>query len=124
MPYEVYKLIHFLGIFALITALTAAGWHALRGGTKADNPQRKLLGITHGVALFLILLGGFGMLARLGMVEGGLPGWIWAKLAVWALLGGALTLAARGGRRTAASIVIGVPLLALLAGAVALYKPF
>lgn len=124
MPYETYKLIHLLGIFAVIAALTAGGWHTLRGGTRADNPHRKLLGITHGVALFLILLGGFGMLARLGIVQGGLPGWIWAKLAIWAVLGGALTLAARGSRMAAASVVIGVPLLALLAGAIAVYKPF
>lgn len=123
MSYGIYKLIHLLGIFTLITALAAAGWHTLRGGTRADNPHRRLLGITHGVSLFLILLGGFGMLARLGIVQGGLPGWIWAKLAIWIVLGGALTLAARG-RTTAAAVVIGVPLLAVAAGAIALYKPF
>lgn len=124
MSYAIYKLIHFLGIFALITALSASGWHALRGGTRADNPHRRTLGITHGVALFFILLGGFGMLARLGIVEGGLPGWIWAKLAIWLVLGGALTVAVRGGRTAAAAVLVGVPLLALLAGAMALYKPF
>lgn len=123
MSYNIYKLIHFLGIFALLTALAAGGMHTLRGGTRADNPHRRLLGIAHGVALFLILLGGFGMLAKLGIVEGGLPGWIWAKLAIWLLLGGALTLAARG-RQAAAAVLIGVPLLALAAGAIALYKPF
>lgn len=123
MSYNIYKLIHFLGIFALLTALAAGGMHALRGGTRADNPHRRLLGIAHGLSLFLILLGGFGMLARLGIVEGGLPGWIWAKLAIWLLLGGALALAARG-RQAAAAVLIGVPLLALAAGAIALYKPF
>jgi len=34
--------------------------------------------------LFLILLGGFGMLARLGL---GLPGWAIIKLLIWVALG-------------------------------------
>ena len=123
MSYPVYKLIHFLGIFILIAALTASAMHAVRGGTKADNPHRRSIGILHGVSLFLILLGGFGMLARLGIVQGGLPGWIWGKLVIWLILGGALTLAARG-REPARLVLIGVPVLALAAGAIALYKPF
>ena len=123
MPYSVYKLIHFLGIFILIASLTASSMHALRGGTKTDNPHRRALGILHGVSLILILLGGFGMLARLGIVQGGLPGWIWGKLAIWIALGGALALAARG-REPARIVLIGVPLLAVAAGAIALYKPF
>ena len=35
----------------------------------------------HLVGVFLILLGGFGMLARLGIVQGSsCPGWIWGKV--------------------------------------------
>ena len=123
MPYNVYKLIHFLGIFAVMMVLAVACMHVLRGGTRADNPYRKLLGSAHGIAMFLILLGGFGMLARIGAMHGSLPGWIYAKLAVWTLIAAAPALLYRGPRLAKATI-LAAPALALLAAAIALYKPF
>lgn len=123
MPYPVYKLIHFAGIFLMLIALGAMAMHALRGGARANDPYRKLLGAAHGVGAFLILLGGFGMLARLGIVQGGLPGWIYAKLAIWVVLGGAIAGVYRG-RGLARGTVLALPLLAVLAAAIALYKPF
>lgn len=123
MPYIAYKLIHFLGIFMLITALAFTCAHVVRGGTRADNPHRRALGVTHGIAAFLILLGGFGMLARLGIVQSGLPGWIHFKLGVWVVLAAALALAYRS-RLAARVLLVVVPLLAVAAGATALLKPF
>ncbi len=121
ISYPVYKLIHFFGIITLVVALAAAGMHVLRGGTRADNPYRRLLGMAHGIGAFLVLLGGFGMLARLGVVHGGLPGWVYIKLAIWLLLGGAIVLVYR---RQYAGLVLGaLPLLAAAAAATALYKP-
>jgi NADH:ubiquinone oxidoreductase subunit H len=38
------------------------------------------------VATFIILLGGFGALARLGVMHGNLPGWVLVKIACWAVL--------------------------------------
>lgn len=123
MPYAVYKLVHLFGIFIVLTAMAATCMHVMRGGTRADNPHRRALGIAHGVAAFLILLGGFGMLARLGLVQGGLPGWIIAKLAIWALVSAAIMLPYR--RAGAAGMVMtALPVLAVIAGAIALYKPF
>jgi len=123
MPYAIYKLIHFLGIFTTVTVLAALTMHALRGGTRADIPHRRLLGAVHGFAVFLILLGGFGMLARLGGMHGQLPGWVYAKLLVWLLFAAAIALPLRL-RRYAGFLLILVPLLAVLGGAIALYKPF
>ena len=123
MPYPVYKLLHFLGIFMVLTVLAAASMHVLRGGTRADNPYRKALGTAHGVGAFLILLGGFGMLARLGIMHGGLPLWAYLKLAIWVALSGAIAVVYRG-PGLARALLLAVPLLALLAGAIALYKPF
>jgi hypothetical protein len=123
MPYQIYKLIHFLGIFLVLIALAVMAAHALRGGTRADDPHRRTLAFTHGTGVFLILLGGFGMLARLGIVQGGLPGWIYAKLAIWLVVGGAIALVYRG-RDLARLTLLAAPVLAILAAAVALYKPF
>jgi len=123
MPYAVYKLMHFLGIFMLITALAATSMHVLRGGSRTDNPYRRVLGAAHGIAAALILTGGFGMLARLGVMHGALPTWIYVKLAIWVTLAAAAVVPYLG-RRYAGGLLIAVPMLAITAGAVALYKPF
>ena len=123
MPYQIYKLIHFLGIFSVLAAVVMAAAHVLRGGTRADNPNRRTLAIVHGVGMLLIIVGGFGMLARLNIISGGLPGWVWAKFVIWILVGASMGLAYRGGS-LARVVAIALPLLAVLAAYFALYKPF
>jgi hypothetical protein len=123
MSYIVYRMIHLLGIFTLLIALAASAIHILRGGTRAGDPHRRTLAIAHGISAFLILLGGFGMLARLGIVHGGLPNWVYAKLTIWLLLSAAFMLVYRS-TRFAGSLLIAMPFLALLAAAIAIYKPF
>lgn len=123
MPYAVYKLIHFLGIFTLFGALVAAAMHVLRGGTRADDRYRLRLLVAHGVAAFLIVLGGFGMLARLGVLHGALPGWAVAKLVIWVVAAAAVALPYRG-RGAARVVLVALPVLLLAAAATALYKPF
>ncbi|MEP6591307.1 MAG: hypothetical protein ABJC19_08985 [Gemmatimonadota bacterium] len=122
VPYAAYKVIHLLGMFLLFTVLGGIALHALNGGTRQSNVGRKLAGALHGIALFVILLGGFGMLARLGMVRGGLPGWIWAKLVIWVLLGAFGTLPYRK-PVLAKPFLIVLPLLGALAAIFAIYKP-
>jgi hypothetical protein len=123
MSYVAYKLMHFFGIFSLIAALAASAMHVLRGGTRADNPHRALLGAAHGIAMLLILTGGFGMLARMGVMHAGLPGWIYAKLLIWVAFGGAMALVYRG-KPQSKLVLFALPVLGVLAAVVALYKPF
>ncbi|MDT8436901.1 MAG: hypothetical protein RRA92_09110 [Gemmatimonadota bacterium] len=120
---NVYKLIHILGILLTFASLGGLVVHALSGGTKATNAARRLVTVSYGAGLLLILLGGFGMLARLGLAHTGLPGWIWAKLAIWAAVGGLLALPYR---RPAAGRLIwsGAILLGLTAAWLGLNKPF
>lgn len=124
MPYPVYKLIHYLGIFLVFLAmggsLAVATW--LRDAEK--RPGRKLLGSLHGIGLFLILLGGFGLMSRIGVTHGELwPGWIWVKAGIWILLGAMVMIPARrpGWGRPA---LLALPVLGLIAAYMALYKPF
>jgi hypothetical protein len=123
MPYEVYKLTHLLGIFVLLITLALPVMHLLRGGTRADVPRRRALALTHGAASFLVLLGGFGKLARLGIVHDGLPNWILVKLTIWLVLSAALALALRT-TAGARAVLVAAPLLAFIAAATAIYKPF
>jgi hypothetical protein len=117
IPYAAYKVVHYLGIFMVVTALAATFARSAQGG--APDPWKKRLNVVHGVALFLVLLGGFGMLARL---DAGFPGWIVAKLGVWLVLGG--IVAARKSPAASARALVLVPVLAVLAGWIAYAKPF
>ena len=121
IPYPVYKLVHFLGIFSVLIALALMCAHVLRGGTRADYPYRKQTGAVHGIGMLLILVGGFGMLARLGFH--GLPGWIIAKLVIWLFIGASAGLAFRGAS-IARVLLILLPFIGVLAAFFALYKPF
>jgi hypothetical protein len=94
MPYVFYKVIHLLGVLMIVLSLGAVLQHAISGGTRATNPWRKIIGITHGVGLVLVLVAGFGLLARLGL-SWPFPGWVIAKLLIWLILGGLTALAAR-----------------------------
>lgn len=118
IPYAAYKVVHYLGIFALVTALAATLARSGQPGAETD-PWKKRLAMIHGVALFLILLGGFGMLARL---DAGFPLWIVAKLGVWVVAGGLVAL--RKNTAWAARGLVLLPLLAVLAGWLAYAKPF
>lgn len=124
ISYGVYRLIHFLGVFLLLTALGGAAMRAmLSAGVASSEADRKsvrrLVAATHGSAMLLILIGGFGMLARLDV---GFPGWIVAKLLVWMALGAMLGLAGRLAGR-ARMLWFAIPVLAFIAGWLAYTKP-
>ena len=86
--YNIYKLVHLAGIGMLFTALGGATLHAMLNGEK-KHEKRRLVMMTHGIGMFLILLGGFGMLAR---GKFGWPGWAITKMVIWVILGGAIAM--------------------------------
>ena len=113
-----YTILHVFGMslaFVALGALTARALDGTDGGR-----SRKLAGISHGVGLLVILISGFGLLAKLGI---GFPGWVWAKLAIWLLIG-ALPAFIRRMPQHATLLWFSVPVLVLIAGYLALYKPF
>ncbi len=121
----VYKLIHLVGIIMAMAALGGAALYAMAGGSQEKGASgRRVLAIFHGIGVFLVLLGGFGMLARLGIVHGGgFPGWIWVKLTIWVLVAGALFLPRRR-PASALPLLLALPVLGGLAAYMAIYKPF
>lgn len=84
ISYGVYKIVHLVGVLMVFLALGGVATNAINGGQK-NHSWRKPIAITHGIGLLLSLVGGFGLLARLGIVHGGLPGWVMAKLGIWIL---------------------------------------
>jgi len=117
-----YKLVHLFGLFLMFTSLGAMTGLRLAPDEAVPAPVRRVLGLLHGVALLLVLLGGFGMMARLGLFASW-PVWIWLKLTLW-LLFGASVVVVRRAPRFAGVLLWALPLLGGVAAWVALHKPF
>lgn len=124
LTYETYKVLHLLGIFLLFVALAGVSLHAANGLARADNRLRRVVSIMHGVGLLLILVGGFGMLARLGAAASASgEGWVIGKLVIWFIAGGLLVLPYKKPARAPLIFVL-LPLLGVAAAILAIYKPF
>ena len=123
MSYQAYKVIHLVGIFLTLGALAGLALAAASGATKQTNAARRLIAVFHGVGLFVVLLGGFGLLARLGITHGPFPGWVWAKLGLWVLIGALVAVPYRR-PDLARAVFVSIPLLGGLAAWLAIFKPF
>ncbi|MGC9451556.1 MAG: hypothetical protein ACP5I4_08925 [Oceanipulchritudo sp.] len=87
MRHQLYQIIHLTGVFMVFLSY---GGLIVRSALGSDNRGlRRLGGMTSGIGLFLILLGGFGLLARLNY---GWPLWVLVKVAIWVILGGLIVL--------------------------------
>jgi hypothetical protein len=118
-----YNVVHIVGIVLAMSALGATAIHALNGGTRQTNRARALVAALHGVGVLLILVGGFGMLARLGFRHGAnFPGWLWVKLAVWVAVA-ALVVVPYRRPALAKPVYVALPILGGLAAYMAIYKP-
>lgn len=122
MSLAAYKVLHLLSAFLLFAALGGLTLAALdRSGNAARS--RKLAAASHGIALILLLVTGFGALARLAISNPALwPGWVWAKVVLWLVLGAALMVRRFPG---AAALLWWLwPILGGVGAWLALYKPF
>jgi hypothetical protein len=116
-----YKVLHIFGVILMFAALGALVYRALSGDTNEGG--RKLAGMSHGIALVLILITGFGALAKLGFGgDSGFPLWLIGKLVLWLLFGGVLVLI-RKKPEWAKLLWWLLPILGGLAAYLALYKP-
>lgn len=121
--YQFYKLVHLIGLVILMAALGGIALAAPTHGDLSSVRARRLLSALHGLGIFLLLLGGFGLLARLGIVQGtSWPGWVWVKVVIWGILSVVVFLPYRF-PGTARSLLFLLPLLGGLAAYMAIYKP-
>ena len=116
MPHSFYLLMHMSGLVLLTLSLGGLLMHRQMGA--GDRPR--ILSVFHGVGLLLILVAGFGMLARLG-INWPWPGWMYVKLVLFLVLGGfpALTKRVDAGKGWWIAII-----LILLAAWTGVMKPF
>jgi hypothetical protein len=121
VSYLAYKTVHLVGVFLVLMSLGSMAFYLINGGT-GKPVQRRFLALAHGIGLLAVLLGGFGMIARL-RIEWPWPGWIFAKILIWLLLGGMLAMIPRRPRQ-AGLLWWACAGLGLVAAMLALYKPF
>lgn len=118
---QVYKILHLAALFLAFATLGGLALTVANGATKETSRVRRMIGVAHGVAMFLVLLGGFGLLARLGLTSG-FPLWVWAKIAIWVLVAGLLALPYRK-PELAKPLFWLLPVIGGVAAWFAIYKP-
>lgn len=117
MSAALYKVIHIAAVLYVFTAIGGLMIHAV-DRVKADS-GRKLAGMTHGLALLVVLISGFGLMAGL---QTGMQLWIWLKLGVWLAVGASIA-AIRRMPGQARLLWLLLPLLGTVAAYLAIYKP-
>ncbi len=89
---DMYWYLHILGVGLLILSVGGVTLHAMSGGTKQNSGGNALAAASHGIGLVLIIVAGFGMLAKMELMAGGPPAWVWAKMLIWLTIGGLFVL--------------------------------
>jgi len=121
IPFQLYKLIHLVGVLMLFLSVGGLILFATQSGDR-KHPWRKVLLATHGIGIILVLVAGFGLLARIGIFWPW-PGWVAVKVAVWLIFAALPAIIARNPSLTKilwwTAVALGA-LAAYLAG----YKPF
>lgn len=114
MSYQFYKILHVTSIIALFTSLAAAAF------VSAD--KRKVWVSLHGISTLLVLVAGFGLLAKGGFMQAGFPGWAYIKIAIWVALGGMPALLKRKNDLALPLLLVSI-ILAGIGSYTAVYKP-
>ena len=105
-------------------AVVMLGLGAILGPGRDAPGSRRWGNLLHGTGLFLMLVGGFGMMARLGIGgPGSWPVWLIVKMGIWLLLALLPVAVRRGVVPRSISWLIAAFLVATAAWS-ALIKPF
>lgn len=119
MSAEFYKWLHVFAIMGLFLSLGAICFHVMKGGARSFAEKRFLM-LTHGLALAVIFISGFGMMAKYKL---GWDAWLYGKIVIWLMLGGVVAFIYRKPKQAKLFWYICFA-LGGLAGYLALFKPF
>lgn len=129
MSLQVYQILHMGGFACLFLALGGMAVHAMSQvatptaeGAESPEPapRPKVLAALHGIGLAILLVAGFGAMAKLGIKAP--PLWIWAKIGIWIFLGAAPVILKRL-PHLAKGALFALPLIALAVAALAFLRP-
>lgn len=122
MAYEFYRCMHIIGLMLLFTAMGGFFTHLLGGGSKRSSKAYSVMMAVHGLGLVLLVVAGFGMIAKLH-VPWGLTNWVGVKTIIWVMFGGLPMLMYRRPEGAVRWLILALTLGAV-AATVAIYKPF
>lgn len=111
-----YKFLHHIGL--ILTFVSLGGLGALALVDQAQSKARSVFVALHGTGLIIILVAGFGLLAKMGL---GLPVWAVVKLAIWLALGAMIVPLRRQPQLARPLILFAIPGLAAVAVVVAVW---
>ena len=95
MSYETYKWLH---IFSALCLFLAIGFLLARANNKDDKAgSSKKIMILHGLSVLVLLVSGFGLIARLQLHS--FPPWVNIKIMMWVVLALLVPLALRLSRK-------------------------
>ncbi len=86
MSYGFYSFLHIVSVLVVTISLAITSFQIYTGAKKENLKCRKGLSITHGIALLVAFVAGFGLIAKGGYSFSGSP-WIYIKMLCWLLLG-------------------------------------
>lgn len=79
LSYEFYKVLHLSSIVILLTSLSISFF---------TGKTEKYFKTLNGISTLLILVGGMGLMARLGINHKEMwPAWVYIKFAIWFIIG-------------------------------------
>lgn len=122
MPYEFYKIMHYLGLCLLLSAIIGLVVEKKHNTSLGRPLNKKLWFSLHGIGLLLLFVAGFGLMARLGLASD-MPKWIFAKLGIWLAFGGLLPMLSKGSGGLPKAMAISLVLIGSAAW-LAITKPF
>lgn len=126
MSYEFYKVLHLLAILLVFTSLgglAMIAWQS-RSGAATDEARgaRRTLAIINGIAILVVFVAGFGLMARTGVATGAWPLWIYGKIGVWVLVVASMMIVRKKGGLGALWYVL-LPLVGAVGAWLAVNKP-
>jgi hypothetical protein len=113
MSYETYKILHLIGLVILFISLGALAYVPLE--------KRKPLMALNGLASIIMLVAGFGLLARLGLARD-MDTWVYIKIVIWLVLS-ATPVILKKKPTLAMPVLLGSIALGTLAAFIAIMKP-